>query len=338
MKTNRLLLLASAFALLLFSTLLSSCKKEETPPAKPKLSFKEATRTVKESDGEIEVKIKLDKGAFENVKVNYTLSGTAIDKVAAGKDQNGSQNPYDYEIIGTYLSTEIAKGDSIGIIKIRLISDLDLEDAEKIIISVTTTDSNNIEITRSDDTEITVNQEDGLIILLEWPAPTTDKGQADMDLLLRVGPNTSAWEGILSGSAETSFTGPEGIFIPKVVNFAAYGLSYVYYDGTIDPLEFTATFIDFVNGVAEPANQRQSFKPAPSYTAVNKNKWTNETISSTKVVQTFLKTTSGFSTPSTIAVPTSGSRIESTTENLPILSTQVGNRSKKLNPLFLKLK
>jgi hypothetical protein len=337
MKTNRLLLLPT-IALLLFSSLLSSCKKEEAPPAKPKLSFKEATSTVKESDGDIEIKIKLDKGAFENTKVNYQLSGTAIDKVAAGKDQNGNQKPYDYEITGTYLSTEIAKGDSIGIIKIKLLSDLDLEDPEKIIISITTTDSNNIEITRNDGTEITVTQEDGLIVLLEWPAPTTDKGQADMDLLLRVGQNTSTWDGILAGSTQESFNGPEGIFIPKKASFPAYGLSYVYYDGTIDPLEFTVTFIDFANGVAEAANQRQSFKPQPNYTAANKNKWTNATISSTIVVQTFLKTNGVFATPSNIAVPTLGSRIGFTENILPAFKNQVGDRSSKLNPMYLKLK
>jgi hypothetical protein len=310
MKTIKVILATSAWALCLSCLLLSSCKKDEAPPAKPKLSFKEATRTVKESDGEIEVKIKLDKGAFEDVKINYELEGTADEKVKVGKDQNGNQLPYDYEITSDYLSSKIVKGDSIGIIKIKLWSDLDLEDPETITISIKDTDSNNIEITRNDDTKITITQEDGLFIVLEWPAPSVTGGQADMDMLLRVGQNTSNWEGVLTGSIQESFNGPEGVFLPKAVNFPAYGLSYVYYDGTIDPLEFTVTFVDVINAAFEPASQRQSFKPSPKYTAANKNKWTS--VNSTLVVQTFLKTSEGFSAPSPIIVPAAGSRSEST--------------------------
>jgi hypothetical protein len=332
MRTYKTLLSLSAFALSFSCLLLSSCKKDEAPPAKPKLSMKEATRTVIESDGTIEVKIKLDKGAFEDVKVNYELSGTALDKVA------DPQN-YDYEITSDYLSTKIVKGDSIGIIKIKLWSDLELEQTpETIIISIKDTDSNNIEVTRTDEIKITVNQEDGSIVLLEWPIPSATV-QADMDILLRFGENISTWDGILTGSAYRSFDPrapqQEFIFLPKVITLPAYGLSYVYYDGTLDPLDFTATFIDFINGALEPASQRQSFKPTIKYTAANKNKWTNATLSSTIVVQTFLKTSGGFSAPSSIETPPLGSRIGYSETILPAFQRPIDNLNwNKLKPIF----
>jgi hypothetical protein len=319
MRTYKTLLPVASFTLCLSLLMIVSCKKDEAPPAKPKLSFKEATRTVIESDGTIEVKMKLDKGAFEDFSVSYELTGTALDKVTAG-----TTKAYDYEITSDYLTAKIVKGDSIGIIKLKLLSDLSIEDDETIVISIKTVDSDKIEITRNDDIKITLKQEDGLIILLEWPAPSVSTGQADMDILLRVGQNTSTWDGVLTGSVQENFTGPEFIFIPKIASFPAYGLSYVYYDGTLDPLEFTATFIDLKDGVVEPVSQRQPFKQ--TYTALNKNKWTD--VNSTIVVQTFLKTNGAFTAPSSINVPTSGSRIESTNTFPSTFKKEIGPPSK----------
>src|SRR5882672_5047531 len=104
------------FALLL----LASCKKSHEAPVKPKLSFSEATQTVKESDGTIEITMKLDKAASEAISVTYELgaTGSAVDKVAAG-----SNTDYDYEITSTYLECKIPKGELTGTISIKLYSD-----------------------------------------------------------------------------------------------------------------------------------------------------------------------------------------------------------------------
>ncbi|MEK6783253.1 MAG: Calx-beta domain-containing protein [Bacteroidota bacterium] len=317
MRTYSTLLVISVVTLFISGLLLSSCNKDEVPPAKPQLSFTESSMTVNESDGEIEVKLALDKPTSERFYITYELDGTATDKVNAGT------NPYDYEIKDDYLEAKIDKDDTVAIIKIQLYSDSELEDDETIQISIKSVDSENIEITREDDIKITINQEDGMIVVLEWPAQN-DTAKADMDLLLRAGANTSTWDGILTGSVNQSFDSPEFIFIPIAVNFAAYGLSYVYYDGSFDPLDFTATFIDVVNGTPEAANLRQSFDG--EYTIANINAWTDP--STTIVVQTFEKVGTEFKNISDIDEPATGSRLNtSSTSGLmqPSLVKKSGN-------------
>jgi hypothetical protein len=78
----------------------------------------------------------------------------------------------------------------------------------------------------------------------------------------------------------------------------------VYYDGTLDPLEFDVVFIDFVDGDFEAEADTESF--AGTYTAVNKNKWTDA--STTKVVQTFKKVNGAFAEFSAITPAATGSR------------------------------
>ena len=294
-------LLYFCLALALFSLGLSSCKSDE-PFVKPKLSFSKSTQATNEANGTIDVTVRLDKATTENFTVSYELKGTAVDKVAASTVNSN----YDYEIASDYLEVKFNVGDTSAIIKVKLYSDFSFENDETIEIQIKTADSQNIEITRDDKTTITVVQEDGLIVLLGWPKPTTDS-LADMDILLRVGANITTWDGIIAGSADQNFTGPEALFIPKAPDFSAYGLSYVYYEGTFKNLQFTTTFVDWINGAAEPEAQRQTFNA--TYTAANINKWTDP--KTTQVVQTFLKSDGSFTAPSEIAVPVNGSRIVS---------------------------
>ena len=90
-RTYPALLIISILTLAISSLILSSCKEDE-PPTKPKLSFSEATKTINEADGKIEIKIKLDKGAFEDVTIAYELSGTALDKVTAGTTKSTAES------------------------------------------------------------------------------------------------------------------------------------------------------------------------------------------------------------------------------------------------------
>ncbi len=302
------ILFVTGVVLSLLSAMLSSCKKNHETPAKPKLSFSETTKTVKESDGTINITMRLDQPSPEAIDVTWELGGTATDKVAAGTTGNT-----DYEITSSYLDTKIKKGDTTGTITIKLYSDVLLEDDEIIEITIKNVDSNNIEITRDDVIKITLQQEDGLLVGLQWPAPTATLN-ADMDIILRYGANTSTWDGILTGSANPSFTGPEYVFIPNVVTFAAYGVSYTYYDGTLDPLNFTVTFAHFANGAFEATALQQTFNA--TYTAANKNKWTDP--NTTLVVQTFEKVSGAFTIPSAITVPASGSRMGTSSQ---IIST-----------------
>lgn len=300
MKTNTLLTL-SLLAMFALTIGVSSCKKDdEPPPAKPKLSFTTPSVTVNEADGTIEVEFTLDKPAAEDIVVEYSLSGTAKDKATAAANQG-----FDYEVLTDPGEVEILEGETTGIVEIKLYSDLALEQPETIEVQIDDVDSENIELTREDEYIITIEQENGLVISLNWPAPAAG-AQADMDLILRVGENTTTWEGVLTGSVEETFTAPEAIFIPNALPYTSYGLSYVYYDGTLDPLEFTVVFIEFVDGDFEPEDQAQEF--TATYTAANKNKWTD--VNTTVVVQTFGKSATGFADfSSPITIPPSGSRI-----------------------------
>ena len=319
-------LLLSAVALGSFVFVLSSCDDDEPSPP-PQLSFAVSELTVKESDANVQIQVVLDKAASEDITVEFSLGGTALDDVTAG-----NTDPADYEVVTDYGEVEIEAGETTGVIELDLYSDGLFENDETIELSITEVDNENIEITRDDEMNITVQQEDGLIITLEWPAPT-GPSWADMDIILRAGANTTTWDGILSGAAEANTSQPEVLFIPKVVTFAAYGLSYVYYDGTYDPLEFTATFIDYTNGAVEPEAQRESFDGV--YTIANKNKWTDA--NTTIVVQTFQKTGDSFTSPSSpIVIPSSGSRMASDSQLPSTIKKQVGSQyiSSKLKELL----
>lgn len=272
------------------------------------LSFVNPDLTVNEADGVLEVQLVLDKPAPKDLTFSYELSGSATDSITAW---NNKVNP-DYYVNGTSGQFQIKAGETTGLIDLRVYSDLLVEDAnqateaidpETIVITVGT---NGVQMA-DNEIEIKLVQEDGLLIALLWPDPANTL-QADMDLLLRVGNSTSSWLRVLAGSAAEGFKGPEIIFIPKVITYAAYGLSHTYYDGTLDPLKFKVLFIDIIDSALEPQANILSYEA--TYTAANKNKWTD--VSSTQVVQTFEKNETGFTTPSQITVPAAGSRVRST--------------------------
>src|SRR5258706_8117333 len=210
------ILFVTGVVLSLFSAMLSSCKKNHETPVKPKLSFSETTKTVKESDGTIDITMTLDQPAPEAVDVTWELSGTATDKVAAGTTAS-----YDYEITSTYLDTKIKKGENTGTITIKLYSDLEVDDNEVIDISIKDTDSQNIEITRNDEIKITVKQEDGIGITLAWGVGTGENyTDVDMDLLLWAEDNTSTLGLTAINSAHLGTSPPyEFLFLPTAILF-----------------------------------------------------------------------------------------------------------------------
>ncbi|HEU5289649.1 MAG TPA: hypothetical protein VFU05_03335 [Cyclobacteriaceae bacterium] len=289
---------SSYVASILFTSILlvmPSCKDDEpAPPAK--LSFAESLVTVSEEDGIIEIELVLDKPAKEDITIEYSLDGTAIDVVTAG-----SQYVPDYEILNDdYLEVEIAKGETTGTIEIELFSDYFLEEDETIEIEIQSVDSDAVEITNDDDIEITVLQEDdGTIVLLDWPEPGAN-GDADMDLFLKAGST------FVAGSADESTSPGEFVFIPASIGNTSFGACYNYYSGTLDPLNFEVIFAEVVAGALEPEANYTKYQA--TYTAVNKNPWTS--LSSLKVVQTFQTVGGVCSNFSGITVPSSGSRVE----------------------------
>jgi hypothetical protein len=323
MRACRGFLITFISILSLFSLILSSCKEDE-PPTPPKLSFSEATKTINEADGEIEIKIKLDKGAFEDVVISYELSGTALDKVTAGTTKS-----YDYEITSDYLETEIVKGDSIGIIKLSMFSDLEIEEDETIIISIIDTDSENIEITRNDDIKITVKQEDGMVVLLEWGVGTGEKyTDVDMDLFLWAKGSGSNLGITNIASANPGFVSPEYFFLPTdAFNDGQYGLSCNYYEGTVNPMNFRVSFVNLVAGVYKTPTIKTG-----TYTLANINPWDTSKIDPALVL-TFDKTAGSFTNFSNITIPSNGSRINSTSHLTSFLKKGDDSKNKAMPAL-----
>jgi len=243
---------------------LPSCKEDE-PPAKPKLSFAEKNITFKESDGEVEVEITLDKPASQDIEIDYSISGTANEEVKVG-----NTDVPDYKISSDYLKVEIEAGETKGIIKLEFFSDLALEEDESIEIQIEEVDFDGIEITREDEVNITLQQEDGMLIVLAWGVGTGENyTDVDMDLFLWAEDASSTLGNTGIGSVQAGTTSPEYFFLPSAaIQDGTYGLSATYYSGTVEPMNFQITLIEIVNN-AEAARVVKK----GTYTKANINAW-----------------------------------------------------------------
>ena len=161
----------------------------------------------------LDVQVVLDKAATSDILVDYQLSGSARDSVTAV-----AANPdlsIDYSIVGTTSGKlTIKAGQTSGVIKVRPRTDALLEDGnnntepfepESIIITIVNA-SNGVDFATNNTVEIALHQQDGVLILLAWDAPTgTPPQQADMDMFLRGGANITTWDRIIIGSAAEDF-------------------------------------------------------------------------------------------------------------------------------------
>ncbi|HEY9045879.1 MAG TPA: Calx-beta domain-containing protein [Ohtaekwangia sp.] len=298
-----------------FGVMLSSCGKDDEPTTY-QLTFSKTSDAVSESAGTLDVTVTLDKAAPEDLTVKYSIDGTTTDETEAT-----STDPEDFSIDGDLGEVVIKKGETTGTISLILYSDDLLEDDETIKFTISSVNNSNVKLTTNQSIEITLQQEDGVVVLLEWPDASTD-GVADMDLLVRMGETANDWDGILTGSVFRGYNyNYEFVFIPPTFTGtyfgltytnSTYGLSYTYYDGSLDPLNFTATFIDFKNGALENESTRDVYEG--SYTAANKNKWVNGT-PPTIIAQTFRNVSGAFTEISDITVQESSSRVSSKAAN-----------------------
>ena len=306
-------LFLSAFTLGSFVFVFTSCKDDE-PPAKPLLSFSTAEMTVKESDANLEIQVVLDKPASEDIKITYSIAGTAKDDVSAG-----TTAPADYEVISDYLELEIPKGETTGTIELDLYSDSDLEDDETIELSIEDVDSEGIEITRDDEIHITVQQEDGMLVGLEWgTGDSEDYKDVDLDLFLW-GENASStlvrsnYVGLAGNqytSLRGSFLSPEFFFLPYAgVDDGMFGISATYYEGTVTPMNFHLQFIEFVNGA-----QTTTVTKSAAYTLENINPFDKPEGVDPILIMKFKKAGNDYLEFEDITVPAIDSRTGSSSE------------------------
>ena len=281
-------------------------------------SFATTTMTVNENDGPdpLLVTVQLDNPATSDITIEYTLpivQGENIRMAVDSTSAAGSEprRPYDYYIDGVSGELVIPAGETSADIRIQVVSDLYFEGDETIQIELT--GSNSAIIGTSNTMTITVEQEDGKVIGLLWDPSHTD---VDMDMFLFVGDDIETLEFpgsllALSINASTDIQ-EEVIFLPTVltsdIEEAAFGLSYVYYEGTASPMNFEVHFVDLVEGEFEPDADRDIF-PA-TYTAANLNEWDKETGNDPIIVQTFRIVTGDYIELTDITVPDAGSRMK----------------------------
>lgn len=289
--------------------LLPSCKEDE-PPVKPKLSVAEKTLTLKESDGEVEIELVLDKAATQDIEIDYSIGGTANEEVKIGNKGNP-----DYKITSDYLKCQIKAGETKGVIKLELYSDIGLEDDETIEIQIEEVDWDGIEITREDEVNITLKQEDGLLVVLAWGVGAGENYvDVDMDLFLWAEDASSTLVNTGIGSVQATTSSPEYFFLPTAVaNDGDYGLSCTYYSGSADPMNFQVSYVKFVD-----QNDVSTVTKKGSYTKANINAWDNSGIDP-QLIMTFTKTGTEFANFSEITIPASGSR---TSNSLKLLKPE----------------
>jgi len=284
----------------------SSCKDDEKP--KSKMSFAEAEIEALEDDGTVEIKINFDRAVSETVVLSYTLGGTATEF----KAQTGG----DYEISPAGGTITVAPGATEAVIEITLLPDQSFEydDAagvsyETVILTLTSVVSGPGEIVAGDGTQATLYiYEDDMLVFLNWEATGVD-----MDLLVWLDdPNDNPDQGLLfvspaqvGGGVTEGTESPEAVLLLSQLIDTEYGFSYVYYDGTTEPMDFTVDFINF-GGTLNDGEGELTFNG--TYQLDNINKWDEEGALAPAIAQTVTKSGTNYTNLTDITVPDIGSR------------------------------
>ncbi|HYF69743.1 MAG TPA: Calx-beta domain-containing protein [Ohtaekwangia sp.] len=307
------------------------------------VSFVETELTAIESDGLIEIEVTLAEAADTDVTVAYELSGTAQD----AETETDETPPSDYIIVSEYGTITIPAGQTSAMIEVGLYSDDQLEDPET--LEITLIEDGQVQVGTNDKATLTIAQEDGMWIFMSWPG--TEEGTlADMDMFVRIGETseTPSWDGILTASAYRDFDyNYEFVFLPRTFSGdlfdlgyddTTFGLTYTYYDGTLDPLEFEVAFIEFIDGDFEPLGEEEVF--IQTYTAEHKNKWTNTAVPSI-IAQTIRLSNGEFSDISPITKEASSSRVNFSNRHNKIIRSgsfrKVRPETFKVSKLFPRL-
>lgn len=289
----------------------SSCKDDEKP--KSRFAFAESEVEVLEDDGTVELTINIDRAVSETVVLSYTLEGTATEfKAATGGD---------YEISPEGGNITIAPGATQAVVEIDLLPDGEFEydeDAqasyETIILTLTSVVSGPGEIVAGEGTQVTVYVfEDDMLVFLDWDAGDGTTGDVDMDLLVWIDdPDDSPDNGFLFvnpanvGGGASEGTESEAVLLLSQLIDTDYGFSYVYFEGTADPLAFTVEFVNF-GGTINGEGPEKTFEGA--YALDNINRWADEGADAPIVVQTVTKSGRNYTDLSDIDEPETGSRM-----------------------------
>jgi hypothetical protein len=154
--------------------------------------------------------------------------------------------------------------------------------------------------------------EDDPVILLQWTVngstEAADVNTVDMDLFV--------WQDgqVINRSDYNNATGEqelpyEGLYIPAGFPNGTYGLSYTYYSGESDDVDFVSIMFGTLNGQTYSYDEEDDYLTFQgTYTTSNLNKY-DESGVAPKIVQTMVKEGINFKDISTIEEPAEGSRV-----------------------------
>ncbi|HEX5171273.1 MAG TPA: Calx-beta domain-containing protein [Cyclobacteriaceae bacterium] len=286
---------------------ISSCKDDEKP--KSEMAFAETEQDVAESAGTVEVKINIDRALSETVVLSYTVEGTASKYTPqAGGDYTISPE-------GGYIT--IAAGATEATIEIEIFEDGNFEydfdtgtGNETVILTLTSVVSGPGKLSDTG-LQYTLNiYEDDMVVFLDWDG--SGSGDVDMDILVWYNnPTDNPDQGLqivdpgLVGGGANPGNDSEAVLLLGGNPDANYGFSYVYYEGTADPLNFTATFVNLGGTVNGSASDLQF---DGTYALANINPWDQDTGTLPHVAQTVTKSGTDYTNLTDIDVPATGSR------------------------------
>lgn len=314
---------------------LSSCggDDDETPSAG--ISFKVTEEQVTESDGtegsihpdltdlgggrDIEVKIVFDRETADVAVIKYDVSGSAVLNNPSGNAVN------DYTLVaGDGISDldddqlTVEKGVTEATIIVRLYEDFSFEYdetdglKETVELELQSVVSGPVKLAEQN-TSYTLNiVEDDPVILLQWTVDgsteAADVNTVDMDLFV--------WQDgqVINRSDYNNATGEqelpyEGLYIPAGFPNGTYGLSYTYYSGESDDVDFVSIMFGTLNGQTYSYDEEDDYLTFQgTYTTSNLNKY-DESGVAPKIVQTMVKDGINFKDISTIEEPAEGSRV-----------------------------
>jgi len=303
----------------------SSCKDDEKP--KSTISFAQEGQEITESDGtttsfhplllsggkgrDIEVKLLLDRPLDETAVISYTVGGTAI--------KNTSADIGNFEIKGNSEFITIGPGATEAAITITVFENFGF-DAESeqnpfvtVILTLESVVSGPVELTPGSQNIYTLTiYEDDVILYLEWDNGTAGTvGDVDMDLWLWLdNPETPAEDfETLGGSAEPDAE-VEALLIPGGFPSGKYGMSYTYYGGTSNTVNFTASITN-LGGTLNGGTSALEFPG--TYTLANQNVYDLDQDPNHKgppeIIQTMVKEGLNYSSISNVTTVDGSSRV-----------------------------
>jgi hypothetical protein len=300
----------------------SGCKDDEPKPAA--IGFENAVEETNESDGTItsfhpliwqsvsgetgatgrtyNIVFSLDKAVSATSVVSVSIGGTAT--------RNSAGTIGDYEMSGTAGTQNITieKGQSEVVLPVTLFEDLDFEvegDSlfETIEVAITSVVSGPIKLGEQTSYKLKI-MEDDVIWILQWQADDSgEAGDVDMDLLFTYD-GEIIWGSIQAGAEY------EAINVPGGFPAGSYGISYTYYSGTSNDVDFLSaiyTTAGTVNGTSYNLIDEDALVFEGHYTLANINEWDFD-VNPPKISQTVTKNGINFASLSGIIPHTTGSR------------------------------